>query len=313
MIVDLTKESGTSNQVVYLTEAGLSSGAYGSVETNPVNGVESIIWTGVTNDASYMTTKLVLRRVPAGTFMMGEDAGAKSVTLTKDFYIGVFEMTQEQWYRINSSWPSCYFTNSVEKNMRPVEYESSYHAIRGSNVGTNWPGSAGVDNNSIIGKLRSKTKIVTFDLPTEAQWEYACRAGTITYYNDGLGTPANTSSNAQMDVLGRYRYNGGYINGAEPSRNVGVTNGTAAVGGYRPNAWGLYDMHGNLWEWCLDWSSSLQGGTDPAGGVTGTARVLRGGSWNASSGTVCRSAFRNGTDPTSQNIGFGFRLVVTLP
>ncbi|MDD2600875.1 MAG: formylglycine-generating enzyme family protein [Kiritimatiellae bacterium] len=154
-----------------------------------------------------------------------------------------------------------------------------------------------------------------FDLPTEAQWEYACRAGTDTYYNDNLGTPANTTSNAQMDVLGRYERNGGREwNGAawvNPAVSCDASKGTAIVGSYLPNAWGLYDMHGNVWEWCLDWTGTLVADTDPKGAESGSERVKRGGTWNTIASN-CRSAYRDFNDPSSRHGNFGFRLVMTM-
>jgi formylglycine-generating enzyme required for sulfatase activity len=124
-------------------------------------------------------------------------------------------------------------------------------------------------------------------LPTEAEWEYACRAGTTTPFN--TGSSLNSSQ-------------------ANFNSNVGQTK---PVGSYAPNAWGLHDMHGNVWEWCSDWygdySSSPQ--TNPKGPSSGSYRVLRGGSWNFYGGS-CRSAGRGGHEPSNRYGGFGFRLVV---
>ncbi len=168
-----------------------------------------------------------------------------------------------------------------------------------------------------MGRIRAKTGIEGVDLPTEAQWECLCRAGTQTYYNDDGATPGNTTSNAQMDVLGRYQYNGGKCwNGAswvDPGQSTTTTGATAMVGSYLPNAWGLYDTHGNVWEWCLDWlAGSLAGGPDPAGAVSGSSRVVRDGSWNYPASN-CRSASRSGSTPSTRRNDFGFRLVRTLP
>lgn len=313
-IIDLTHETETGNQIVYLTEEDLAGGAYGSVQTNPINGIASIIWTGVTNDTTYTTSKLVMRRIPAGTFIMGEGTGAKTVTLTKDYYISVFELTQRQWYCLmDNTWPPSAYSNTDFRDSRPAD-QTSYNAIRGSANGTNWPSSRAVDDSSLVGKLRTRTGVDAFDLPTEAQWEYACRAGTTNAYNNGSNIPPDgAESNTVMDVLGRYKSNGGYINGAAPSSNVGLTNATAKVGTYLPNAWGLYDMHGNVAEWCLDWmTGTLPGGTDPVGRATGTGRSRRGGSFGHTA-EGCRSGLLNGLDPSSAWATMGFRLAWPLP
>ena len=265
------------------------------------------------SDDTCRTTELWLRRIPKGTFIMGSpdtEVGRASyetrhqVTLTEDFYIGVFEITQKQYLLIQGSNPSYY-----KGDTRPVECVS-YNAIRGtkSTGGAGWPAYGhAVDNDSFLGKLRAKTG-QTFDLPTEAQWEYACRAGTTTALNTGKNLTSIDKDSA-MDEAGRYRYNqndgkGGYSEHAK-------------VGSYLPNAWGLYDMHGNVREWCLDgWVFDLGSSavTDPKGPNSDSNRVMRGGSWG-SDAQICRSAFRTNGNPSYDyysSIIFGFR-VVLLP
>ena len=306
LVLDLTKNAGEAGQIEYVYP--------GDARLETV-GRWTNVWLSVTNNAdAYKTDKLVLRRVSAGTYMMG---GSTTVTLTKDFYAGVFEVTQQQWYRIMETKPSN-FANPLYWKSRPVE-SVSYDMVRGTTNGIpaiNWPATQrAVSTNSFVGKLRAKTGLVGFDLPTEAQWEYVCRAGTTTYYSDGLGTPANTSSNAQMDVLGRYCYNGGFINGTTPPPMDGtpsLSNGTMTVGSYLPNNWGLYDTHGNVWEWCLDWyGSSLTGGADPGGLSLGSVRVNRGNAWGGNGS--CSSAGRGTYDSSGMSRQFGLRLVLTLP
>ena len=217
----------------------------------------------------YKTTKLVLRRIEAGAFKMG---GSTSTTLSKPFFCGIFEVTQGQWELVMGSNP-CSSTSYGKGNGYPVHYVS-YDAIRGSKDGANWPFSSSVDSFSFLGKLRTRTGL-DFDLPTEAQWEYACRAGTTTTYS--YGDSAN----------GDYMWY---------SSNSGLK--MHVVGTKPPNAWGLYDMHGNGWEWCLDsYSSSLEGGTDPQGPNPpvrpySANRVVRGGSF-ASSEATCTSSYRS--------------------
>ena len=247
----------------------------------PVSYVSSVP-SGGWND-EYKTTKLVLRRIEPGTFMM---CGTVETTITKPFYIGVFEVTQKQYELVMGSNPSAY-----NGDARPVE-QVSYNDIRGSSDGAGWPESSAVDENSFLGKMVSRTGL-SLDLPTEAQWEYACRAGTTSTYNNGGSTEDD------LKTLGRYSGN--------TSDGRGGYSQHTTVGSYAPNAWGLYDMHGNVWEWCLDWHGTLAGGNDPKGATSGSGRVQRGGSWLHDAAS-CTSSYRNGDDP-SDGIGiFGFRL-----
>jgi formylglycine-generating enzyme required for sulfatase activity len=326
MIVDLTKAAGADGQTAYVYESDLTNDLWGAWVRNPVtnNGtvVESVVWTGVTTNDSYKTDKLVLRRISAGTFKMGDSVPPTiSTTLTKDFYAGVFEVTQRQWELIKGTGtkPS-YFNNSTYYAARPVE-QVTYDDIRGASnsvPSVNWPGTGvAVLPSSFVGLLRTKTGMADFDLPTEAQWECLCRAGTTTYYNDGIAGTPNTTSNAQMDVLGRYWYDGGKLfNGSawlDPARGCALSNGTAIVGSYQANAWGLYDTHGNVWEWCLDWyADPLAAGPDPSGPVSGSYRSIRGANCVHPAGN-CRSAYRVGVPSTLVNLGVGLRLVRTLP
>lgn len=259
----------------------------------------------------YKSSKLVLRRVPAGSFTTGSPAdelGRHSgeiqhgVTISKPFYVGVFEVTQRQWELVTGTRPG-YFANPSCYATRPVE-RVSYYDVRGSSAGAGWPSSSAVDATSFLGRLRAKTGLDGFDLPTEAQWEYVCRAGTTTALNSGKNL-ANTGSDANMDAVGRYWYNGG----SGYSASCTTASGTAAVGSYAPNAWGLYDLHGNVWEWRLDWHGSLSSAAaaDPVGSASGSSRVLRGGCWGRDADD-CRSATRNSIYPSYRNYHGGFRL-----
>ena len=242
------------------------------------------------NVDEYKTTKLVLRRIEAGTFIMGDDQADEShrVTLTKPFFCGLFELTQKQYELVTGANP-CSSTLYGTGNTYPVQ-SVSYEMIRGSSNGAAWPDSSTVDSTSFMGKIRARTGL-DIDLPTEAQWEYACRAGTTTTYNYG------------DSVDGNYMWYAGNADGkAHP------------VGTKEPNARGLYDMHGNVWERCLDWyTSSLPGGIDPKGSHPGQwqCRVLRGGSW-ADSAAYCTSSHRGYIHPWDVYNSDGFRLVRTL-
>jgi formylglycine-generating enzyme required for sulfatase activity len=190
----------------------------------------------------------------------------------------------------------------------------TYHEIRenpnNSAISPNWPQSSEVYPDSFVGRLRAKTGLTTLDLPTEAQWEYACRAGTTTALNSGNDLLAFTEC-PNMSEVGRYYYNhpGGFSN----SQDVSTDGGTAKVGSYLPNGWGLYDMHGNVTEWCLDWYEDYHDPTvDPVGAASGSSRVARGGDWN-NYAMRCRSATRTGGTPSVRYTTFGFRLSRTLP
>ena len=263
---------------------------------------------GGANSDLYKTTRLLLRLIPKGTFMMGspENELGRShsetqhqVTLTHDFYIGVFEVTQKQWERVMGGWPS-YFNNPACRDSRPVE-QVTYNDIRGSVDGADWPASDSVDAASFMGRLRARTG-KAFDLPTEAQWEYACRAGTTTALNSGRNL-TQTDDCPNVSAVGRNKYNGGFSDDQSGDTRVG----SAKVGCYLPNAWGLYDMHGNLWEWCLDWAGDYPGMvSDPKGLASGTKRINRGGTLNGGA-YYGRSAQRSSYGASNRFKSIGFR------
>ena len=295
---------------------------------------------GVMNSI-YKTTKLLMRKIMAKDveWTMGSTTletqyrqaareATHQVTLTNNYYIGVYEVTQAQWDLIQPSRTApSYFNNAVDRAMRPVE-QVCYNEIRNSNNSTtadatyNWP--ADPNPNSFLGKLKTKTGIY-FDLPSEAQWEFAARAGNgDTKWGDGSGI-LNADEDANLKLLGRYERNSGKVlNGsyANPAQSCGATNGTAIVGSYAPNDWGIYDMHGNVWEWCLDWyedNINANGGAvniDPSApaktlsGASGVNRVIRSGSWNSAAG-MSRPAYRSLNTPSYLGglYSIGFRVL----
>lgn len=296
---------------------------------------------GVTNSL-YKTTTLLMRKIMAKDvkWTMGSTTletknrqaareATHQVMLSNNYYIGVFEVTQAQWDLIQPSRlaPS-YFNNVTDRAMRPVDmvcYSEIRNAANSTTADTTYDWPADPNPNSFLGKLRTKSGL-DFDLPSEAQWEFAARAGNgDTKWGDGSGI-LNTDKDENLDMLGRYERNGGKVqNGtsyANPAQSCGATNGTAIVGSYVPNAWGLYDMHGNVFEWCLDWyedNINAHGGAvniDPSApaktlsGASGAFRVERGGSWFASAGN-CRPACRNHNTSASRSSNRGFRVACT--
>ena len=251
----------------------------------------------------YKTTKLVLRRIEPGTFKM---CGQYNVTLTRPFYIGVFEVTQKQYENITGERPSV-FQTSYE--VRPVDH-LFYYNIRLSF-------SSDVPLNSFIGKIRERTGISNIDFPTEAQWEYACRAGTTTDYNNGKDNTSGEQDPA-MEEIGRYWHNGGsQASNYTKYSSYPLTSGTAAVGSYAPNEWGLYDMHGNVCEWCLDKLDNVEEGMIDPQGTLGFRSIMRGGGWR-SRAEECTSIYRRTEEAqyviyhnAAPNDG-GFRVCLTL-
>ncbi len=292
-----------------VTRAMLLNGEMGAVETEysalhpsfttPLDDV--IIWTGVTNDVKYKTTHLVLRKIPAKgqEFLFryghavsnevsvqtaaGTTSEGTSTSFSSDYYLGVFELTQSQWLKVlpfpdGSAWE----TNALYAATRPVDrcYYSS--RTRGTKLGVMWPekGHTDVDENTFFKYLQDRVGLV-FDFPTEAMWEFAYRAGT----KSGLYTGMEYNFE-NFALISRQRGINRPNEQTSADRNCDLSDGPNQVGSYLPNAWGLYDMVGNVRERCLDVYDTKYiypvGSVDLSGSPRHNAlsgRVARGGSY----------------------------------
>ena len=334
-------KSGTCEEV---TRAMLLNGEKGAVSTDysalgqafgaaadefstPLEDV--LVWTAVTNDVKYKTTHLVMRKIPAKgkSYTMGANAAQSlgkssdnqkvhTVSFTNDYYMSVFELTEGQFLTLvtNSSYSiksTMNFTNATDRYMRP------YYAKIGNDVAphiSDWPtgGHVLTTEKSVLHILRTRTHDNGFDMPTEAVWEYACRAGST---ND-LYIGQNYSSQ-RLSMLARWKSNKGNDSNYNSTSAEG---GTAIVGSYAPNAWGLYDMYGNLIEYCLDryiGDLSAYSGDDPWGPTSSEAtktyyyRVWRGGEYSLDQNYGPYSSYRTFGDVSNNRKG-GVRLCLTV-
>jgi len=247
-----------------------------------------------------------LASIPAGEFMMGapdSEEGARDpekpqhrVRITRPFYMGVYEVTQAEWQQVMETNPSwCSAAGGGKDNVAgmdtghfPVEQVSWNDAVLFCHRLSSWPAEQSAGRR--------------YRLPTEAEWEYACRAGTATPFSFG-----SSATSTLANFNGNFPY-GGTLNGPLLGRPT-------TVGSYAPNAFGLFDMHGNMWEWCSDYYDANyyheRVDVDPQGQSVGNEkdlRVLRGGSWD-NHATDTRSALRNPIPPLSRSAFVGFRVV----
>jgi len=222
--------------------------------------------------------------IDSGTFTMGSpkneperkmDEREHQVILTQGFYMQTTEVTQRQWRAVMHSNPSRFTDCGPDCPVEKVSWD---------------------DTMAFINKLNQMDKKATCRLPTEAEWEYAARAGTKTPFAFG-----DCLSTDQANYNGTEPYDGC------PKGRIRKT--TMNVGSFKPNTWDLFDMHGNVWEWCQDWYGDYQEGVDPKGLPSGTLRVVRGGGWAFPAG-MCRAASRHGIKPGDRDNKLGFRLVL---
>ncbi len=305
--------------------------AHDQVVVVPLGGKKS---TSPTENSFTNINNMTFNLLPADTFTMGSPDGSGSeppepgrnsnetqhqVTLTESFYMQTTEITNKQWYDIivvptmgvipstshsGNNYPvetvnwfeAAYFANQLSV----VEGRSQCYTLNGCNA--NAPG-AGMECSSV----EINNSCTGYRLPTEAQWEYAARATTTTawpylysYDTSGTGEEIGNGFNSNLDAMGWYGFN----------RITQYADGTKPVARKQANKWGLYDMQGNVWEWCQDWYDDYSGDvTDPQGPADGSIRVVRGGTW-ISNAKDTRSACRSLLAPGTYSFNLGFRLVL---
>ena len=284
--VETYTDSGLTGGTTYYYRVCAYNGSTNSGYSNEASATTSY-QAGYTQTFPLGTTGLTIEMVwiPPGSFMLGRYSGEQGsysnedpqhlVTLDYGFWLGKYEVTQSQWEAVTGSNPS---QNYGVGDDYPVYYVS-WNDI----------------HNDFLETLNNQTVGEPWRLPSESEWEYACRAGTTTryYWGDDL-------SETQ---IGNYAWYSG---------NSGIT--THTVGTKLPNTWNLYDMSGNVWEWVEDWYHSNYNGAptngDPWLDPPGSARIFRGGSWDNSS-TNARCATRYGSNPSNQFSNYGFRCAIT--
>ena len=326
-IVDLKPDTNGKYNITDVTRRDFYNGKYGSYVTSyseidpdfRTSLQDVLIWTDVTNDI-YKTDKMVFRRIPAAgrSFMfqkgINDATNAYSsagdgikVSFSKDFYIGVFELTQRQFRNMTTTFNLQYFhlTNDVCRWTRPADKLRYMHNYK------NRPSATGLTEGSATYAFSNKIGI-DVNLPTEAMWEYACRAGTDTFkYSSAEGNLA-WNDGFSKKVSRTWDLNG--HGNADPDRNCGYDYGTLPVGSLKPNAWGLYDMIGNVREWVRDAyvvasefhaheCFSREDNADPEIAVddssNSTKYVLRGGSYTSNvlaNGSMARSSSNRSYD-----------------
>ena len=319
-----------------VTRGALLNGEWGAIETNfgaigegyKTTLKDVLIWTGVTNDIAYKTSKLVLRKIPAGSFKGYKPGDAipegNNMTWSFDYWIGVFEITQAQRetlrscdgdfkLQLNSSIWSPPGPRVIGDTL-PEQYAQTYF-IYGAPKRRNAT-SSGSDNAGFVNYLRrwfTKDGVCPYDfeLPTQVQWMRAMRAGADSYYYDGIGKVVSEVTAEQFDALACNKNNGGYVTNGDGS----VSTNIVAVGSFRPNAYGLYDMLGNVRELVRECGDNQVSAAQWAAGgvdVTGKIDAMKDYDTTAVGGSFNETGFGFATQqahgPSSGTLNAGFRL-----
>ncbi|MFZ5569556.1 MAG: SUMF1/EgtB/PvdO family nonheme iron enzyme [Thermodesulfobacteriota bacterium] len=256
----------------------------GTISGSAVKVEETADWI----DGDYVNTLgMTYMKIPAGEFTMGSPTGEGGryvnetqhpVRLTRNFYLQTTEVTQEQWRTVMGYSAAGFAGCGVDCPVESVSWN---------------------DAREFIAQLGTREGR-RYRLPTEAEWEYAARANGTEAFPNGDISHIGTGRDPRLNVIGWYAYNSNRM--------------TRPVGMKMPNAWGLYDMHGNVQEWCEDWQDEYPNSSalNPIGPSSGVLRILRGGAWNSRS-AFCRSAYRSAAEPSERSDGNGFRTIVMFP
>jgi formylglycine-generating enzyme required for sulfatase activity len=304
-------------------------------------------WLYSQGEAREVTNSIGMKlvRIPAGEFLMGSQESAERlaqafsaydifrkdpdffqdeypqhrVRITCPFYLGKYKVTVGEFRQFVQD--TGYRTEAEKDGTGGWGYNSAKGKCEGRNLEYNWrdPGFPQGDAFPVVNvtwndavefcRWLSRKEGKVYRLPTEAEWEYACRAGTSTRYNNGDNPDGLAEVARVADASGRTTF--------PHVQEMVIPSGardqfTAPVGSYKPNAWGLYDMHGNAWEWCADWHNedyyAKSPVNDPRGPDSGTERVRRGGGWNTFP-LYARASFRNWLDPENRCLNVGFRVL----